>query len=281
MSGIRINRFLANAGLGSRRYCEGLVRSGEIRVNGELCEDLARRILEEDRVEYKGQLLNGQSLPLAVMSENGSSRGASKREASEGGSLDGSSSEKGSHFAAKIWMFHKPRGCLCTRFDPEGRQTIWDHLDHLPPPFQAVGRLDHDSSGLLLICADGSISNRLMHPRYEVTKIYQVRATGQWKKGMADKLKAGVQMVEGGMGQAKPLSIRTFAGGVDLKLELKRGKKREIRYSLRALGLEVQDLHRVKLGSLSLGDLKVGSSRALSENEIQLLADSISLRDKN
>ena len=238
MQELRINRFLADAGLGSRREVEALVTTGQVKVNGEVMQDLSRRINPElDCVEVQGQTLTQAKTQPST------------------------------------WIFHKPVGCLCTRSDPKGRDTIWTHLPHLPPPFQAVGRLDFNSSGLLLITNDGQLAQRLMHPSFEVSKIYEVRARGPWSYEKSQRLEAGVEMVEGGIGKAKTLRASWVKKDevVDLRLLMKRGKKREIRYSLGALGMEVTRLHRVQLGELKLGELKKAESRELSEGDLSAL----------
>lgn len=240
MEGIRINRFLADAGFGSRRQVETLVLEGRVLCNGTIVQELSYRVSPQDQISLDGQ-------PVQREKKGGSG----------------------------VWMYHKPRGLLCTRDDPEGRPTIWSQLKHLPPPYQAVGRLDMDSSGLLLVSRDGALSQLLMHPRHEVTKVYEVAALGVWKKGMKERLRAGVPMKEGGTGKAEVLSLRIRPKGVDLRLLLKRGKKREIRYSLEAIGLQVDRLHRVKLGCLPLGDLKLCQSRELSTDEVEKLKASI------
>jgi len=234
---IRINRFLADSGLGSRRYVEELVRKGRIELNGAVVTELGTRIdPTKDVVFFDGKKL-------------------SDRQSGE-----------------DVWLFHKPLNCLCTRDDPKGRKTIFSILKHLPPPYQAVGRLDQNSTGLLLITRRGELAQSLMHPKYEISKKYEVMVMGKWNKEKEAKLKEGVMMREGGEGKAivldtKPIHpTKTF-----LALELKRGKKREIRYSMEALGMKVTALHRIALGDLKLGPLKAGESRALKTKEVQAL----------
>jgi 23S rRNA pseudouridine2605 synthase len=246
MDGIRINRYLADAGLGSRRGVEELIRSGKVKIDGEVLSDLAFRVDGDvHRVEVAGKLISSES----------------KKTGSE----------------AQVWIYHKPRGPLCTRTDPMGRSTIWEDMSHLPPPYQAVGRLDGDSRGLLLISRRGDLTERLMHPRYEVEKIYRVEAKGRWSESKVSKLEAGVEMEEGGEGKAEVLEQRPMKGGVELLLRLRRGKKREIRYSLKALEMEVTDLLREKLLFLELGDLPEKGSRPLSEGEMSQLLEKVEL----
>ena len=242
---VRINRFLANAGLGSRRGVEALIRLGKVRVDGEILEDMSFKVNPlVHQVEVEGKTIL---------------------------------SSKKSHGEGDVWIYHKPRGPPCTREDPMGRKTIWDDLAHLPPPYQAVGRLDGESRGLLLISRRGDLRERLMHPRYEVEKIYRVIAMGKWSPLKASKLEKGVEMEEGGEGKAEVLSEVSVKGGIELLLRLRRGKKREIRYSLRALGMEVEDLHREKVLFLELGDLPAGKSRPLKENEMNHLLEKMEL----
>ena len=169
------------------------------------------------------------------------------------------------------WLYHKPVGLICTRNDPRGRPTIWRDLSHLPPPFQAVGRLDKDSCGLLLITRNGELAQHLLNPCDGVEKIYEVKAMGMWSKQKEELLRSGVEMARGGQGRADTLRAQECGTVVDLSLALRHGKKREIRYSLAALGLQVLALQRVKCAGLWLGDLPVGQSRPLSPQEEELL----------
>ncbi|MBF0198686.1 MAG: rRNA pseudouridine synthase [Planctomycetes bacterium] len=244
MNLLRINQYLAQCGVASRRGAEKLILAGEVVVNGEKAHSLSMQIeASQDEVKVRGKLVK--------IGKNQS----------------------------ETWAFHKPKDCLCTRSDPQGRKTIFDYLAHLPPPYQAVGRLDQDSEGLLLITRNGHLAEKLMHPRGEITKIYHVLATGEWKDSFADKLKTGVRMKEGGQGKAKVLEYEKLSAKKHrLLLELKRGKKREIRYSLAALNLKVYELRRLSIDFLKLGCLPLGKSRPLEEGEEKKL---INLLKKN
>lgn len=236
---MRINKFLAQCGLGSRRQVEKLILAGEIKVNGQIITDLATTIQPNvDHVKYAERTLN------PVDSE------------------------------PQVWMFHKPLDCLCTRSDPAGRKSIFEYLEHCPPPFQAVGRLDRMTTGLLLITNDGKLSEILMHPRYEIPRIYEVVVEGHWDEKHREQLSKGVEMKEGGTGKAEVKSTKQLKNNqVNLVLELKRGKKREIRYSLQALGYKVITLKRTAIANLSLGDLKPGQSRLLDRKELNALKE--------
>ena len=235
-SGQRLNRFLADGGLGSRRGVEDLIFSGRVSVNQQICKEPGYRVQASDEVTFDGRTITHNSNP------------------------------------SPTWIFNKPAGTICTREDPMGRETIYQHLEHLPPPYQAAGRLDYDSRGLLIITKDGHLSDALMHPRLEVTKIYEVRATGVWEERFIQHLEDGVEMPEGGWGQAKVLKHHAISDRRHrLTLELTHGKKREIRYSLDALGLMVTDLRRINIAGIELGDLEEGASRPLTDLEQQNL----------
>ncbi len=235
---MRINRYLAQHGLGSRRSVEKLILDGRISINGIIIQNLGQRVSETDQV-----LLDGRAFSTDMAQDE-----------------------------AKTWIYHKPVGLLCTRDDPRGRPTIWQDLSHLPPPYQAVGRLDCQSRGLLIISRDGDLTHLLLHPSQQRPRQYQVVAQGPWQASFIEQLSRGVNMVEGGLGHAKVLAVRALPDHKhELFLELHQGKKREIRYSLRALGLRVIDLKRIRFGALELGDLPEGSSRALSHQDLELL----------
>ena len=233
---MRINQYLARCGMGSRRQVEKLVEDGRVAVNQMLIADLALRVDPEcDVVSVDNTIVR----PRAEHA---------------------------------VWMFNKPLGLLCTREDPGGRPTIFEHLAHLPSPFQAVGRLDRDTSGLLLITNDGYLAQALMHPKFEVPRYYRVVVEGRWQHDYAERLKNGVEMREGGTGKADVLQVETLDGSrVQLQLCLKRGKKREIRYSLQALQLKVVTLQRTGLAHLQLGALEAGACRQLGAEELAQL----------
>ena len=234
---MRINQFLARCGFGSRRKCEELVREGKVSLNGTLLTELGEKVdPKTDHVSVEGK-------PALLFEEQ-----------------------------AETWLFHKPKGCLCTRNDPENRPTVFDFLPQLPPPYQCVGRLDQDSEGLLLITRNGLLAEKLMHPRYEIEKIYEVTIRGIWRDDFIQRLKDGVRMEEGGIGTAEVIHYQALSDTTHtLKLRLTQGKKREIRYSLRALGLTVERLIRRSLGPLSLGKLPPKRSRELSAAEEELI----------
>ena len=236
---MRINRFLASCGLGSRRNVESLIDEKRVFIDGELCLNKATQ------VEIGKSIVKVDDKRVSLSEDSDDT-----------------------------WIFNKPAGFLCTREDPQNRKSIYEFLSHLPPPYQAVGRLDKNTRGLLLITKDGELSNFLMHPRYEIKKRYEVRVNGNWKPSFSEKLQKGVQMKEGGSGRMKVLEETKLREGLfHLILELKEGKKREIRYSLEALHLKVVDLQRTHIEFLNIKGLKEGQSRALNDNELKKLEE--------
>ena len=137
----RLNKYLAHAGVGSRRHCEELIVRGRVTVNGHVVRELGTKVEAEDAVCVDGQPLHGEKLVY--------------------------------------WLVNKPRGYLCTNFDPGGRPRAIDLVPHVSQRVYTVGRLDEDSEGLLLLTNDGDLANRLMHPRFGVEKTYLVQVAGQ------------------------------------------------------------------------------------------------------
>jgi 23S rRNA pseudouridine2605 synthase len=266
MEPLRINRYLADAGLGSRRQTDKLIQEGRVSVNGQILRELGLKIIPSQDVVA----VDGREVALTTQTEK---LDTLPREALFPSLTVPQSTEPDTTNSANTWLYHKPMGLLCTRDDPMERPTIWTELPHLPPPYQCVGRLDKDSSGLLLITRDGELAQRLMHPSFEVSKIYEVRIRGEWNEQKQLQLAEGVEMLEGGVGKAETLraSFHKYVNVVDLRLLLRRGKKREIRYSLAALNVEVLSLQRVQLGDLKLGELKKGQSRPLNQGDLDLL----------
>jgi 23S rRNA pseudouridine2605 synthase len=153
---VRLNRFLAAAGLGSRRHCDELIAGGRVRINGQVCTDFSVQPSERDHVKVDGKLVHGQRR------------------------LD--------------IMLHKPAGFVSTRSDPNARDTIFDLLPpHLPRLFN-VGRLDTQTEGLLLLTNDGDLAQRLTHPRYKIEKEYEVTLDRPWDPALAPKLHHGVML---------------------------------------------------------------------------------------
>lgn len=211
---------------------EEYITSGRISVNGEIVTELAT-VVDPEKDEV---LFNHKSL----------------------------SSGKGNIYI----LLNKPSGYLTTVRDDFGRPTVMDLVKRLPGRLFPVGRLDLDSSGLVLLTNDGELAYRLSHPKYEIAKTYVVKLEGVPSAGDLQKLREGVELPEGKTSPAR-IEVRERAKShTTVVVEIHEGKKRQIRKMFAAIGCPVVELERVRLGSLELGTLEKGAWRELTESEI-------------
>ncbi|MDE2234359.1 MAG: 23S rRNA pseudouridine(2605) synthase RluB [Gammaproteobacteria bacterium] len=236
----RIQKLLANAGIGSRREIEAWIKSGRLTIN-ERPACLGDRITLTDRVALDGRVFR----QLAYSRPD----------------------------ARRVILYHKPEGELTTRKDPEGRPTVFEALPRLHGKrWVSVGRLDTNTSGLLLFTTDGELANRLMHPSHEVEREYAVRVLGGVSSEQLRALTAGVSLEDG---TARFESIRD-AGGEGANhwyhVVLKEGRNREVRRMWEAVGVTVSRLVRIRFGSIQLTrELRRGMWRELSATEMASL----------
>lgn len=233
--GIRLQKVMAEAGLASRRAAEEMIADGRVEVNGEIAV-LGRRVDPERDVIR----VDGSRLPTA------------RRH--------------------RYVMLNKPRGVVTTLDDPQGRRTVADFLPKGPRLFH-VGRLDADTSGLLLLTNDGDLANRLTHPRFEVPKTYIAAVEGNVTPATLKRLRDGVDLEDG---RLQPDSVKLMDAsphGSLLRISLHEGRNRAVRRLLEAVGHPVIDLSRVAFGPLRLGALPVGETRDLTRDELGALLD--------
>ncbi|MBX5449389.1 pseudouridine synthase [Thermogemmatispora sp.] len=239
----RLARFLAHAGVASRRHAEALIFSGRVQVNGQTVTTPATRIdPERDIVTVDGQPVQRQDSQHLYL------------------------------------MLHKPAGYVSTVSDPQGRPTV---LDLLPAELRRqrlypVGRLDLETTGLLLLTNDGDFALQMTHPRFSPEKRYHALVQGHPSAATLERLRQGVVIQEdnGRLYRTAPVGVqplRRTAAGTWLELRLHEGRKRQIRRMLASLGHPVIALQRVAIGPLSLGDLAPGDWRPLTEGEIASL----------
>ncbi len=243
--GERLARFLAHAGIASRRHAEKLIAGGHVQVNGIVVTSQGTRIHpERDEVRVDGKAVHEITRPVYV-------------------------------------LLHKPVGYVCTVHDPQGRPTV---LDLLPAELRRlrvypVGRLDRDTSGLLLLTNDGAFALRMSHPRYAMEKRYQALVRGCPSEASLEALRKGVTITEGDRRSQEskyttaPATVNLLRrAGADcwLALSIHEGRKRQVRRMLAAVGHPVLQLIRVGVGSLTLGDLPVGAWRYLTGQELPL-----------
>lgn len=236
----RLQKVLSAAGLGSRRACEQLILDGHVRVNGRPVGELPVLVEDDDRIEVDGRPIRRE------------------RKA--------------------YYLLHKPRGVVVSNADPSGRTRAIDLLAGVGERVFPVGRLDIESSGLLLLTNDGELANRLTHPRYEVPKTYQAQVDGNVAGEQVERLLAGVYLAEG---RAKMDRIRVIARShrqTLLEITLTEGRNRQIRRMLAKLGHKVRRLKRVSIGRLTIRGLGVGKFRPLAADEVNYLKSLAGLR---
>jgi 23S rRNA pseudouridine2605 synthase len=234
---MRLSKYLAHAGVASRRRAEELILAGRVRVDGNVVRDPAF-VLDEDPTR-------------------GSRRGLV---AVDGRAVAGPE-------ARVVYALHKPVGVVSTASDTHGRQTVVGLVAD-PRRLYPVGRLDADSAGLILLTNDGELANGLTHPRYEVEKTYRVRvAGGPVGQRALRALREGVRLEDGPTGPAR---VRRLRGG-ELQLTIREGRNRQVRRMCEAVGHPVVSLTRVRIGTVALGELAPGASRRLSEDEVRRL----------
>ncbi len=230
---MRLGKFLASAGVASRRASEELIRAGRVTVDEEVATDPARHVDGTSRVLVDGQAIRQPSERL-------------------------------------VYAVNKPAGIISTARDPQGRPTV---VSLVPDPpggarLYPVGRLDIDTTGLILLTNDGELANRLMHPRFEVPKTYRARVERPPVSPRAIRaLRQGITLDDG---PTAPAVVRALAPD-RLELVITEGRKRQVKRMLEEVGHPVKRLERVAFGPLALGDLKPGRYRQLGASEIQEL----------
>ncbi len=245
--GERVQKLLANAGLGSRRELESLISAGRIKVNGVVAK-LGDRARAEDRIEVDGRPVAGKRL---------------------------------SEVRRFAIIYNKPEGELVTRKDPQGRRTVFERLPPLPGGrWIAVGRLDVNSAGLLLFTNDGELANRLMHPRSQIAREYAVRVNGEVTDDMVRRLVAGVELEDGRARFEDVVDSGGEGSNRWFHLVIMEGRKREVRRLWEAVGATVSRLKRVRYGPIILdSSVKVGQWRELEREERRELLAVAGIRD--
>jgi 23S rRNA pseudouridine2605 synthase len=228
---VRLNAYLARAGVASRRGADELIRAGRVRVNGEPGE-LGTFVERGDVVELDGRRLEPEPLVYVLL--------------------------------------HKPAGVVTTARDPQGRATVVGLVGHewrVVP----VGRLDSDTTGALLLTNDGPLAHRLMHPRYEVDKVYKAEVEGVPSEEVLRQLREGVELDDGKTAPAGARLLRSSRESSLVELQLHEGKKHQVKRMLEAVGHPVRRLHRREYAGLTLDGLGPGEWRELTQDEVRAL----------
>jgi 23S rRNA pseudouridine2605 synthase len=222
---MRLAKYLAHGGVASRRAAEQLIRAGRVTIGGAVVTDPARDAGEGDDVRVDGERVSPEP--------------------------------------REVWMLNKPQGVVSTAKEPGRRKAVTDLVDS-GARLYPVGRLDVDSSGLILLSNDGELANRIMHPRYGVAKTYRVRLRRPPADRDLRRLEHGVSLEDGPTAPARVL--RT--GESEIEISIREGRNRQVRRMVEAIDNDVLELQRVRLGSLELGGLRPGQSRRLESGEI-------------
>jgi 23S rRNA pseudouridine2605 synthase len=235
---IRLQKFLSDAGVASRRRAEELIEAGRVLVNDAIVDSLPAFVDPlSDRVVVDGAPVRIQAL--------------------------------------EYFLLHKPKGVVCTNRDPAGRLRAIDLLPPIRARVNVVGRLDADSTGLLLMTNDGELAEQITHPRLGVPKVYRVEVRGQVPSDIAAKMKTGVYLAEGRAMASDVETVHRSRQSSVLQITLREGRNRQVRRMLARLGHPVRKLKRVQIGPLTLKGLPAGACRRLTARELIQLRNAI------
>ncbi len=231
----RLQKYMARCGAASRRKCEEYITQGRVKVNGQTVTQLGTTVSASDKVELDGKLLQEQPKYVYI-------------------------------------MLNKPEKVMSTSSDPEGRVTVTQLID-LPYRLYPVGRLDYNTSGLILLTNDGDAAYRLTHPKYEIEKEYLAVIKGEIDRRDILKLERGVQIEENTV--TAPAKIQVVGGTqhtVTLSITIHEGRNREVRKMLEAINKELLSLMRIRIGGINLGKLPSGEYRELNSTELAYIS---------
>ena len=233
---MRLQKYLAQCGVASRRAAEKLILDGCVQVNGVTVREMGVQVGEGDRVAVSGKEVHP---------------------------------EEEKHYL----MYHKPMGEVTTSKDPEGRATVLDKFRDYPVRLFPVGRLDYDSEGLLLLTNDGDLMQRLLHPSREVDKVYLARVSNELSLDEVRRLRGGVMIDGKKTSPAKVRVIKKEAFATVVLVSIHEGRNRQVRKMFQAVNHQVVLLRRVRFGPLQLGELGRGQWRHLTPEEVQKLME--------
>lgn len=231
----RLQKVIAQAGIASRRKSEEFIKEGKVKVNGKVVTELGTKVSSSDRVEVNEVQIERE--------------------------------------APVYFLLYKPRGVISSVNDDKGRKTVTDFFTNIKVRIYPVGRLDYDTSGLLILTNDGEFANLLMHPRGEIEKVYVVKTKGIPTKENLKKLERGIKLEDGKTAPAKVkmISLDKKKDTSIIEISIHEGKNRQVRRMFEAIGNEVVKLKRERYGSLTLAGLSAGEARELSPHEVKQL----------
>ncbi len=231
----RLNKYLAECGVASRRGADQIIADGRVKINGKVVTELGRKVNIYNDTIMVDDIICKQNTKCVVV------------------------------------MFNKPKGCVTTTSDEKGRKTIFDYVDISSPRLFPIGRLDYDSEGLLLLTNDGDLANKITHPSFEITKTYLVKVNGEMPEHKLAQLRKGV-MVDGSVTKRSKVKLLEYSNGISrLEVTISEGRNRQVRKMFEAVEREVIFLKRVAIGELRLGGLSRGGYRYLNDFELEYL----------
>jgi pseudouridine synthase len=238
----RLQKILSKAGITSRRKAEGLILQGRVSVNGKIVRELGTKaVLGRDEIRVDGETLKPESEGVVL-------------------------------------VLFKPRRCVTTLHDPQGRPTVADFVNKFPMRLYPVGRLDYDAEGLLLLTNDGELAHRLQHPRYKVPKTYLVKVRGHPPAEALAILQQGVNLEDGITAPAELIVIEDDQKATWLSLTLREGRNHQVKRMCAAVGHPVLRLRRTKVGPIELDDLRPGEIRRLKSRAVRSLRKNVGLK---
>src|SRR3954451_16737536 len=231
----RLQKVIARAGIASRRKSEELIKEGRVKVNGKVVTELGLKVSPSDKVEVDEIQIEKEE-PV-------------------------------------YFLLYKPRGVISSVSDEKGRKVVTDFFQHFKERIFPVGRLDYDTSGLLVLTNDGEFANLLMHPKSEIDKVYVAKVKGIPSKENLRKLEKGIRLEDGKTAPAKVklLSADNKKQTAIVEIAIHEGRNRQVRRMFEAIGNEVLKLKRERYGFLTLNGLKAGEARELTPHEVKML----------
>lgn len=231
----RLQKVIGQSGVSSRRQAESLIEEGKVRVNGTTVTMLGTKVSANDQIEVNGVPIDKEE-PV-------------------------------------YFLLYKPTGVISSVRDDKGRKTVRDFFAEVEQRIYPVGRLDYETSGLLLMTNDGDFANRLMHPRYHIDKTYVAKIEGRFDKSKQNKLQAGVKLEDGKAAASgvKLLSSELKKNTSIVEITIQEGRNRQVRRMLKAVGCPVLKLKRERYGFLNLKGLNPGDWRELTPHEVKRL----------
>jgi pseudouridine synthase len=232
---MRLNKYLAQSGVASRRESDRLIQEGTVTVNGHVMIDPAYQVQKNDEVTFDDKVLTPQESTV-------------------------------------VYMLNKPKNVITTTRDEYGRKTVMDLIPSNRRLFP-IGRLDKDTTGIILITDNGELANYLMHPKNRVSRFYEAEIEGQLNPKEIAKIKKGIFIGDGEFGSGEIVKQVTRKTRSTITIRLQQGKKREIRRIFYSLGKKVYSLHRFQYGTMVLGNLQPGQWRGLTQKEVNSLTN--------